>query len=433
MLPLHGVGIRTDLPISTTLAASASVGVVLASLVAVGFLWRKPRLRGAEAGRPLPLGVQRVADSTAVRTTLQAITLLLVLGVLYVAAVGPAQTPLNVAPYTLYVTFWVGLVPLSLLFGPVWKVVNPLRLLHRLIEWASGTSDGRGTRAVPPRLGWWPAAATLAVFTWLELVYPQRADPRVVAVVLVVYAVANLLAAQTFGAAWFDRGDGFEAWSTLLGRLSVLGRRADGRLVVRSPLQGLTALRDEPGLIALVCVLIGSTAFDGMTRSRFWVENVLPDDTPLGTLGLAGAVAAVALLYVLGTTLAARIGGERRLPGLFAASMVPIAGGYAIAHYFSLFMLEGQTTLVLASDPLRTGADYLGTSSYRINLALVSTTVIAAVQIGAIVVGHVLGVLLSHERAVSVLPERAARRAQVPLGAVMLTFTGTAVALLLST
>ena len=38
------------------------------------------------------------------------------------------------------------------------------------------------------------------------------------------------------------RGDGFEVYSTLVGRLSPFGRRTDGRLVVRNPLENLDGL-----------------------------------------------------------------------------------------------------------------------------------------------------------------------------------------------
>ena len=50
------------------------------------------------------------------------------------ALAGPGETERNLAPWALYVTFWVGLVPASLLLGPVWRVVNPLRLLHRALR-----------------------------------------------------------------------------------------------------------------------------------------------------------------------------------------------------------------------------------------------------------------------------------------------------------
>ena len=63
------------------------------------------------------------------------------------------------------------------------------------------------------------------------------------------YLAVHLLAATYFGSRWFDRGDGFEVFSSLLGRLSVFGRRGDGRLVVRSPLDGVAGHREGAGTV----------------------------------------------------------------------------------------------------------------------------------------------------------------------------------------
>ena len=173
----HGVGTRTDLPIPVGLALFGAGAAILLTFAVLLTFWRRPRLGGAESGRPLPTGVQRVLDGTAVRRGLQAVALGLAVLVVVVAFAGPDDTPHNIAPWAFYVTFWVGLVPASLLLGPVWRVVNPLRLLHR------------GLRLALPRAPWakrveslglWPAAGFLVLFLWLELVSPHRSDPAVV-------------------------------------------------------------------------------------------------------------------------------------------------------------------------------------------------------------------------------------------------------------
>jgi hypothetical protein len=46
-----------------------------------------------------------------------------------------------------------------------------------------------------------------------------------------VFAGFSLLAAVVLGSRWFGRGDPFEVYSALVGRLSWLGRRRDGCLV----------------------------------------------------------------------------------------------------------------------------------------------------------------------------------------------------------
>jgi hypothetical protein len=101
-------------------------------------------------------------------------------------------------------------------------------------------------------------------------VAPASDQPRVLLLFFLVYGVVHLVASALFGAAWFDRADAFEAYSSLAGRLAPLGRRDDGRLVWRNPFDGLDGLRLEPGLVAVVCVWLGSTAYDGFSRSVVW-------------------------------------------------------------------------------------------------------------------------------------------------------------------
>jgi hypothetical protein len=434
----HGVGGRADLPVPFWLALWGAGIAVLLSFAALGVLWPTPRLRD-DKGRPLPRPAAGILDSPVLRWALR-LFVLAASGVLLAAAfAGAAGEERNPLPWFLFIVFWVGLVPLSLLFGPVWRVVNPLRTVHELISRASGSDPADGLRDYPERLGYWPAALWLAGFAWVELVMPDRANPRKLGVLLVVYAATNLVAASVYGARWFDRGDGFEVYSSLIGRLAFLGRRPDGRLVLRNPLDGLAGLAAEPGLVAVVVVLLGSTAFDGITRAKQW--KVLAGSVtgwpavPGTTAVLLACMGLVAVLYVLGTYEAGRPAGGAPwgLPALFAHSVVPIAVGYAIAHYFSLLVLEGQQAWILASDPFGTGANWFGTSHWTIDYTLVSTRVIALVQISAIVTGHVLGVVAAHDRAVGTFRGRDAVRGQYPLLAVMVAFTLAGVALVVGT
>jgi hypothetical protein len=418
----HGVGSRTDLPLPLGLALYGAAAAILVSFTVLLLFWRRPRLGDAASGHPLPPWVQRAADSAVLRRCLQASALAVAVLVLLVALAGPGDPSDNLAPWVLYVTFWVGLVPASLLLGPVWRAVNPLRLLARGLRVGAGPPRGAGRL---PELGLWPAAVSLLAFVWLELVYPDRSAPGTVAVFLLGYAVVHLAAAAWFGEEWFARGDGFEVYSTVLARLSPVGRRDDGAVVVRSPLTTAMAAPDAPGLAAVVVVLLGSTGFDGLSRTVWWQAGPgAADDTLSGTLGLAACTALVAVLYLLGTRLSGRLGRLplRPQPRLYAASVVPIAIGYTVAHYFSLFALDGQTTWILASDPLGTGADLFGTAGNVVDLRAVGPDLIAYVQVGAVVLGHVVGVLLAHEKALRVAP-RAPASDQLPLVVVMVLLT----------
>ncbi|SFF78853.1 hypothetical protein [Blastococcus tunisiensis] len=419
----HGVGSRTDLPIPLGLALYGAGAAILISFVVLLLFWRTPKLGGADSGRPLPDAVQRAADSRAVRTVLQALALAVAVLVTAAAFAGPQETARNLAPWALHVTFWVGLVPASLLLGPVWRVVNPLRLLHRALR---PLVPAPVAAARLRSLGLWPAAGFLVVFLWLELVYPGRAEPTTVAVFLLGYAVVQVGLALRFGAEWFAAGDGFEVYSTLIARLSPWGRREDGRLVLRNPLANATATPAVPGLAAVVVVLLGSTAFDGLSRTVFWQTGPgAANDTFSGTVGLVACIALVAALYVLGARLSGRLAGQPEAvqPRRYAATVIPIALGYTVAHYFSLLALDGQTTWILASNPFGlAGVDLFGTYGNEVDLTAVSSDAIALVQVGAVVLGHVLGVTLAHERAL--LSARRARASdQLPLVVVMVLFT----------
>ncbi len=420
----HGVGSRTDLPLPLGLALYGAGAAILVSFVVLLLFWRTPKLGDERSGRPLPTWMQRAADSAGLRRTLQGVVLAVAVLVLAVALAGPEDTTRNLAPWVLYVTFWVGLVPASLLLGPVWRVVNPLRLVARLLRPLVGPPRAPGR--LLPRLGLWPGAVSLLAFVWLELVPAGRSDPDVVAGWLIGYALVQVGASLWFGEEWFAAGDGFEVYSTLLARLSLVGRRDDRRVVLRSPLTNAMTTPARAGLAAVVMVLLGSTAFDGLTRTVWWQNGPgAADDVISGALGLAVMVALVSLLYLAGTRLSGRLS---RLPlgpqpRLFAATVLPIALGYTVAHYFSLFALDGQTTWILASNPFGTaGVDLFGTYGNVVDLRAVSADLIAYVQVGAVVTGHVLGVTLAHEQALRVAP-RAPASDQLPLVVVMVLFT----------
>ncbi len=419
----HGVGSRTDLPIPIGFALYGAGAAILASFAVLLLFWRRPHLGGADSGRPLPAGLQRLLDSAGLRRGLQAGALLVAALVVAATLAGPEETSRNLGPWALFVTFWVGLVPAGLLLGPVWRVVNPLRLLHRLLRPLGPAAPGADRL---PALGLWPATAALTVFVWLELVYPDRSEPGTVAVFLLGYAAVQLALAQWFGEGWFASGDGFEAYSTLIARLSPWGRRGDGRLVLRNPLANALATPAQPGLAGLVMVLLGSTAFDGLTRTVWWQTGPgAANDWFSGTVGLLLSIALVSVLYVLGTRLSGRLAGQDEAvqPGRYAATVIPIALGYTVAHYFSLLLLDGQTTWILISNPFGAdGVDLFGTYGNRVDLTAVSADLIALVQVGAIITGHVLGVILAHERAL--LSARRARASdQLPLVLVMVVFT----------
>ena len=122
-----------------------------------------------------------------------------------------------------------------------------------------------------------------------------------------------------------------------------------------------------------------------------------------------------------------RAGGEGdpgELARRFAHTLIPIALAYMVAHYFSLLIFQGQAVSYLVSDPLGQGSDIFGTASSTIDYGLISATGIWYVQVAALVIGHVAGLVLAHDRALATWPDqRRATRSQYWMLAVMIAFT----------
>ncbi len=421
----HGIGSQHDLPISPFYAFAGAFAALFVSFLALGLLWSTSRFRGERSGLALPAALQRVADAPATRTTLRGLGLAAALLVLLHLLLGPDDPAHNPAPGAVYVLLWVGLVPASLLLGPVWRLLNPLRTLHRLLSRAL-RRPGTGHHPLPARLGLWPAAAGLFAFTWLELVSPDPASTTTLLIALATYTTAHLLLAARYGEAWFADGDAFEAYSALLARLSPLGRRDDGRLVLRNPFHGLDATPERPGLVATVCVLLGSTAYDGFSDNPTWINTLQTSPlgrTPTATLGLLGSIALVGTLYCLCAAATRLVSGPHPGPlTAFAHSLVPIALGYLIAHYFSLLVVEGPRTVSMA----------LGTDNAPEPSPPLGPGGLAALQVIAVVTGHVLGVVAAHDRSVRLFPPAKAVAGQLPLLALMITYTIGGLSLLLN-
>ncbi|MFD3540309.1 hypothetical protein ACFWUQ_12520 [Streptomyces sp. NPDC058662] len=431
----HGIGSQHDLPISPFYAFAGAFAALFVSFLALGLLWSASRFRGDRSGLALPAAVRRAADAPATRTVLRALGLAAALALLLHLLLGPDDPARNPAAGAVYVLFWVGLVPASLLLGPVWRLVNPLRTLHRLLTRGRARALAphrheprlrRPVRPLPARLGQWPAAAGLFAFTWLELVAPDPASTTTLLIALAVYATLQLLLAARFGERWFDDGDAFEAYSALLARLSPLGRRHDGHLVLRNPFHGLDATPERPGLVATVCVLLGSTAYDGFSDNPSWINAVQTSPlgrTPTATLGLLASVALVATLYCLCAAATRLVSGPHPGPlTAFAHSLVPIALGYLVAHYFSLLVTEGPRTVSMA----------LGTDNAPEPAPPLAPGGLAALQVIAVVTGHVLGVVAAHDRSVRLFPPAKAVAGQLPLLALMITYTIGGLGLLLN-
>ncbi|MGD9958051.1 hypothetical protein [Nocardioides sp.] len=447
-IPLaHGLGGAKNLPIPPELAIAGASAALTVSFIVLALAWRTPRFDAATQGRPAPGWLTDLVDSPAFAPVVRALGLLFFAYVTWAAVAGPDLLT-NPVFGVVYVLLWVGLVPASLLFGPFYRAVSPVRTLHLLLVRVLGLDAHQGRATLPPWVGLWPGALALFAFVWLELVYPSGTYLATLQVWFGTYLVLGLVGAAVFGDRWLAAFDPFEVYSTLIGHLSVFGRRTvrtrggpkahpHTQLVLRAPLRSLDGVPIGPGLVAVLAVLLGSTAFDTFKDSSTWVRFIQDVSAPevVNTLGLLGFCLAVGVSFTAATVAVrprAATGLTRRdMPGQFAHSLVPIVLGYITAHYLSYFVEVGQQTMILLSDPMGTGANLLGTANLGVNYWLSDhPSTLAVVKVLAVVGGHVLGVIAAHDRATKLLTTRDQLVAQLPLLVLMVLYTGTGLYLL---
>lgn len=392
--------------------------MLVLSFLVLAFGWTRPRLRtlaGPEPGQP----------PVAVEVALGALGIGAFLVVAYAGLAGTALPNENLAPTAVYVGFWVGLPFASLLFGDVFRALNPWRAVGRAAGWAAArVGVAADPMPYPERLGRMPAAIGLFAFAVCELCWDRAGEPRVLAVLMLVYFVVMLVGMSLYGVEpWVRNGDAFGVLFGLLGSLSPLRRRLFAHTATGPAVAGT---------MALLIVAIGSTAFDGAREAsgfstvadalqRAGTGIGLPTGVALETGRVVGLALCVALVVVIWT---AGITPIRRHARAFTHTLIPIAAGYLVAHYFSLAVVGAQALWPLANDPLGAGADLFGGAAAEVDYAALGATAIWWVQIVALVLGHVAALVLAHDRALEVYGDaRAAARSQVAMLGLMVVFT----------
>jgi hypothetical protein len=432
----HGLVQREQLPIPQWLFAWAAAAVLVVSFFALAVLWPQPRLE-RDSWRPIP-GGRLIADAW-VQALCGAIGVLLLVVTIVAGYVGSGTALDNWAPTFILITFWVGLVFASILFGDIFRAFSPWRALGRLLP--------SQNRPYPEKWGRYPAAIGLLAFTWIELVSGWGDHPARLVTAAVLYTCGTLAFQYVYGVeTWQRRGESFAVYYNLFSRMSIFETR-NGVVGVRPPLAGLPRLDPAAGTVFLVTVMIGTVTFDGLSQGPLWqnlsadmvdaldgVFSALTAARIASTIGLALGVALVGGFYRLGIEGARSVGGDvsvARLEQGFIHTLLPIAAVYVAAHYFTFLIFEGQAINYLASDPFGQGWDLFGTVASGIDYSVFPQKDTWYVQVAFVVVGHVAALTLAHDRALTLYGDaRLAVRSQYWMLGIMVGFTSLALWLL---
>jgi hypothetical protein len=446
-LPLaHALASRQDLPVPAWLFAWGASIVLVVSFFALAAGWRSPRFEQLHE-RPLGAGISRVLLGMPVQALCGAIGVFLLGFAIYAGFEGTEAPDRNFSLTFLYVTCWLGFPFFSAILGDLFRPFNPWRAVGR----AAGASFAQvaGQRpahaSYPERLGRWPAAIGLLAVVWLEVVWGKAGsgfDPQTVATAALVYSGYTLAMMAVFGVEeWCEKGEVFSVYFGMFGRLGIFGSR-DGQLERRRPFSAATTWATIPGSAAVVIASIATTSFDGGQEGAFkdgiesltgWIEDlgfsVLTSLRLSSTVFMLLCFAAVGLVYLLGVRGMRTVSGapsSEKLRTGFAHTLIPIALAYLVAHYFSYFVFQEQAQFgFLLSDPLGTGTtDLFGTAGWEVDYKLLSANAIWYVQVAALITGHVIGLMLAHDRALVYWPDyRNATASQYWMLAVMVAFT----------
>ncbi|MDX6233640.1 MAG: hypothetical protein QOH68_2687 [Nocardioidaceae bacterium] len=406
-LQAHGLGGSTDLPIPFLYAMVGASWALTISFAVLALAWKEPRF----ANEPEP------ALPPPRRPWLAVVGRVVTAWLLVALYAGPSDSS-NGGLGGFYIFVWVGIVPLALVAGHVWRDLSPWRTL-----------TGRGLWTYPERLGYWPAVAGLLAFVWLELASPDPGSVHAVRVWVAVYIAATIAGGIAFGPRWYDRADPFDVYSQVVARLSPFVR--DGRWTLHNPLRTLPTVPVHPGLVAVLATLLGSTAYDSFSASSFWQSKTLSGWQH--SLTLLGFCVVVAMLFVAAARSTGGVTSDerRQLPGLLAHSLVPIVVGYIFAHYLTYLLEKGQVAFFALLDPLGRGWAPLGDPATQYFLSE-RPSMLAGLKVTFVVAGHVLAVIAAHDKALALLPKGHRLSGQVAMLLLMVAYTFTGLFLLFS-
>lgn len=337
-----------------------------------------------------------------------------------------------------WIIFVVGFPYLVGLFGNIWETLSPWKSMLAWVEKITDL-DIDGFVTYPSSFGYYPALLGFFVFILLEIVFDK--SPFSLASFLLLYTNYAFLMAIVFGKkAWEKYIDFFSVFFRLISEVAPLTKEG-GKIYLRAPFAGAIGKKAEHmSLVFFILFMLASTAVDGFMGTSLWLYIFYDVLRPLVlAIGINAyqiiqslliflspflffAVFALALLFVRILTKT-----QHSLTDLafrFAYSLIPIAFVYHFAHYFVFLVVQGQEIIPLLSDPFGQGLNLFGTANFIANPSLLSVNVVWHLQVGAILLGHIAGVFISHADSQSLFPhKRQAFVSQIPLLMLMVFYT----------
>ena len=414
----HSFGRVYNLPVPFWMYAWGATGALLASFVVVAYVVTRSPAASASAAVDLPrLWAGRWRHGRVWSRALQTLAAI-PLALCIATGLWGVDSPYgNFNLTAFWIVFVLGLTYVTAMTGDLYRVANPWRGLADL--GAAVTSRLRRRPAAGPALrypvwlGYWPAVVQYLAFIWLEL-FGQH-TPRGLADCLLVYTGITLIGAWLFGSrAWFRYADVFAVFFRQIARMSPLQwtDRQDGqrRRVLWADLYN-AGLKHWIGDNPLA-------AFPAMRQIDRWWNSAWLLASPWIYLAVYAA-----FVWLSGRVVRAQI-AFRRLALAFAPTLLPIALAYHFTHYYTLLQTQGVKIIQLVSDPFGFGWNLFGTADWMQRTIIPDAGTVWHVQVGLIVLGHIISVYLAHCVALRLFrTRREAAISQLPMLVLMIGLT----------
>ena len=338
---------------------------------------------GWPRGGRLPPWLERALRSTALHVVLGALSAGLLVLVFLAALFGEPSSATNLAPTFIYVVFWLGIVPLQVRARKRLAGAQPVARdrergrLDLARARADVDSDRRVSRATRRLSGGRPA---LRVRGARALLRRSRESSGAGARDRALQLRDLVRDGRVRPAALGGAGGGIHG--LLRPARAHRALRREGR-AARRPDAALRARRrrPQPGMLAVVAVMLGSVGFDGLqplvgvagparsgggpVRPRLTGRRRPPRDAPRARRPRSPASRSSAARTSRRSGSRQRVTrSDRSLAADFVRSLVPIALVYAVAHYFTLLVVYSQVAVSLARIRSATAGTCFGTADF---------------------------------------------------------------------
>tara|TARA_Y100000768_G_scaffold287907_1_gene222143 strand:+ start:247 stop:1713 length:1467 start_codon:yes stop_codon:yes gene_type:complete len=350
-----------------------------------------------------------------------------------------------------WVVFWAGFSILCSIFGNFWFYINPLKVLFDFFEKLLGFR-GRQNYTYPKYFDYWPAVVLFLVFAIFELIFEGSDKPRNISLFVIFYSIFIWLGMYIYGGkTWLQKSDIFTIIFELFSKLSFIEKSSkikeqgprdlfdkkalsNYKYFIRYPSSGLLLnSKLSPSLVIFIILVLSTVTFDGISMTDTWLEFIyeFSDNAYVSYFVQLIALNLLFLSFVLiffSFCKLIKIFGKLKMSvveiaSIFVITLLPIAVAYHLSHYLWYFIVTGQETIALISDPFGYGWNLFRTSDFKVNRDF-NLELAHSISVGLIILGHIGSVFTSHVYAVRLSKnEKDANYSQYPFLILMIGYT----------